>query len=149
LRPVSLDDWLAHISAVHPSTIAMGLDRVRDVAARMELPPPPVTLTVGGTNGKGSTCAILERILLEAGYTVGLYTSPHIERYNERVRVNGVDADDATLTRSFAKVEAARGETVLTYFEFGTLGALAAAHREPSHPRSRPGSSGQPRPSLR
>jgi len=126
LRPVSLDDWLAHISAVHPSTIAMGLDRVRDVAARMELPPPPVTLTVGGTNGKGSTCAILERILLESGYKVGLYTSPHIQRYNERVRIGGVEADDATLASGFARVEAARGDTPLTYFEFGTLAAFAA-----------------------
>jgi len=106
----------------------MGLERVSDVWKRMGLLPPPVTITVGGTNGKGSTCAILERILLESGYKVGLYTSPHLERYNERVRINGVDADDVTLARSFAKVEAARGDTIITYFEFGTLGALAAFH---------------------
>ena len=123
-----LNDWLAHISAVHPSTIAMGLERVHDVWKRMDLPPPPVTVTVGGTNGKGSTCAMLERILLDSGYKLGLYSSPHIHVYNERVRINGADADDGTLTRSFAKVEAARGDTVLTYFEFGTLGALAAFH---------------------
>ncbi|HEX6632418.1 MAG TPA: bifunctional tetrahydrofolate synthase/dihydrofolate synthase, partial [Usitatibacter sp.] len=79
----------------------------------------------GGTNGKGSTCAMLERILLEAGYRVGAYTSPHILEYNERVRLQGEDADDATLVRSFERVEAARGSTPLTYFEFGTLAALA------------------------
>jgi dihydrofolate synthase/folylpolyglutamate synthase len=121
----SLDDWLAHISAQHPAAIALGLDRVREVAERMALPPPPVTITVGGTNGKGSTCAMLERILLEAGYRVGLYTSPHLLRYNERVRVRGDEADDATLAASFERVEAARGDTPLTYFEYGTLAALA------------------------
>src|SRR5436190_1840116 len=86
----------------------------------------PVTITVGGTNGKVSTCAFLERILLESGYKVGLYTSPHIHRYNERVRIGGVEADDATLVAGFARVEAARGDTPLTYFEFGTLAAFAA-----------------------
>ncbi|MGZ5650147.1 MAG: bifunctional tetrahydrofolate synthase/dihydrofolate synthase, partial [Usitatibacter sp.] len=85
----SLDDWLAYISALHPASIALGLDRVREVAARMALAPPPVAITVGGTNGKGSTCALLERILLEAGYRVGCYTSPHLLRYNERVRLDG------------------------------------------------------------
>jgi dihydrofolate synthase/folylpolyglutamate synthase len=85
----------------------------------------PTVITVGGTNGKGSTCAMLERILLEAGYRVGLYTSPHILRYNERVRLQGEEADDETLARSFERVQAARGATPLTYFEFGTLAALA------------------------
>ncbi len=85
----------------------------------------PTVSTVGGTNGKGSTCAMLERILLEAGYRVGLYTSPHILRYNERVRLQGEEADDETLARSFERVQAARGATPLTYFEFGTLAALA------------------------
>jgi dihydrofolate synthase/folylpolyglutamate synthase len=82
-------------------------------------------VTVGGTNGKGSTCAMLERILSEAGYRVGCYTSPHLLRYNERVRLFGEDVDDHTLADSFARVEAARGATPLTYFEFGTLAALA------------------------
>ena len=114
----------------------MGLERVREVLGRMSLgdrfnPSPeknqsPVVVTVGGTNGKGSTCAILERILLEAGYRVGLYTSPHLRAYNERVRIQGEDADDATLVRGFEAVEAARGGTQLTYFEFGTLAALHA-----------------------
>jgi dihydrofolate synthase/folylpolyglutamate synthase len=121
----SLDDWLAWISAQHPSTIALGLDRVRQVLEAMRLSLSAVKITVGGTNGKGSTCAMLERILLEAGYRVGTYTSPHILEYNERVRLQGEDADDATLVRSFERVEAARGSTPLTYFEFGTLAALA------------------------
>jgi dihydrofolate synthase/folylpolyglutamate synthase len=121
----SLDDWLAYISAQHPSTIALGLDRVRDVAKRMSLAPAPLAITIGGTNGKGSTCAMLERILIEAGYRTGLYTSPHILRYNERVRVAGEDADDETLANAFERVEKARGGTALTYFEFATLGALA------------------------
>ena len=130
----SLDDWLAYISAQHPATIALGLDRVRDVAAKMFPLPlgggpgrgwPPV-ITVGGTNGKGSTCAYLETILGAAGYRVGLYTSPHLLRYNERVRVGGADLDDDALVRGFEKVEAARGSVALTYFEFGTLAALDA-----------------------
>lgn len=130
MTPRSLDDWLAWISAQHPSTIALGLERVREVAERMELVPGPApgrqppTLTVGGTNGKGSTCAFLERILIEAGYRTALYTSPHILRYNERVRIAGEEVDDARLVASFERVEAARGLTPLTYFEFGTLAAL-------------------------
>jgi dihydrofolate synthase/folylpolyglutamate synthase len=120
----SLDDWLAYISAQHPATIALGLDRVREVAARMSFAMPPVSIIVGGTNGKGSTCAMLERILIEAGYRTGCYTSPHLLRYNERVRLSGEDASDDALVASFEKVEAARGTTQLTYFEFGTLAAL-------------------------
>ena len=120
----SLDDWLDYISAQHPATIALGLDRVREVADRMGIERVPVVVTIGGTNGKGSTCAILERILLEAGYRVGLYTSPHLLRYNERVRVQGEEVSDEALVESFERVEAARQSTALTYFEFGTLGAL-------------------------
>ncbi len=108
--------------------MALGLERVREVAARMALPPPPVTLTVGGTNGKGSTCAMLERILVESGYRTGCYTSPHLLRYNERVRISGEEAGDAALCVSFERVDKARGETQLTYFEFGTLAALAIFH---------------------
>jgi dihydrofolate synthase/folylpolyglutamate synthase len=122
----SLDDWLEYISAQHPAAIALGLDRVRAVADRMQLGAPPVTITVGGTNGKGSTCAMLEAILSGAGYRTGLYTSPHLLRYNERVRIGGQDVGDDVLVRSFERVEAARGATPLTYFEYGTLGALAA-----------------------
>jgi len=126
LKRRSLDGWLAYISSQHPATIALGLDRVLEVWRRMALPAPPSVITVGGTNGKGSTCAMLERILLEAGYRTGQYTSPHITRYNERVRINGEDAADEVLVEGFERVEAARGDVQLTYFEFGTLGALAA-----------------------
>jgi dihydrofolate synthase/folylpolyglutamate synthase len=124
----SLDDWLEYISAQHPATIALGLDRVRDVASRLYLhlgfqQATPV-ITIGGTNGKGSTCAMIEAILLEAGYDVGLYTSPHILRYNERVRFKGEELDDAALVEAFERVEKARRDVQLTYFEFGTLAAL-------------------------
>jgi dihydrofolate synthase / folylpolyglutamate synthase len=122
----TLDDWLAYVSAQHPATIALGLERVHEVAVRMALARPPVAITVGGTNGKGSTCAFLERILLESGYRVGLYTSPHLLRYNERVRLQGEDASDEVLAGALERVEAARAATPLTYFEFGTLAALQA-----------------------
>jgi dihydrofolate synthase/folylpolyglutamate synthase len=106
--------------------MALGLERVADVFRRLELAAPPIAITVGGTNGKGSTCAILECILLQSGYRTGMYTSPHLLRYNERVRIGGEEASDAVLASCFARVEKARGATPLTYFEFATLGALCA-----------------------
>jgi dihydrofolate synthase/folylpolyglutamate synthase len=121
-----LGAWLDYVSAQHPAKIALGLDRVREVMGRMGLAPAPLCLTVGGTNGKGSTCAYLECILRTAGYRTGLYTSPHLLRYNERVRLGGEEAADDALVRGFVRVEAARAGTALTYFEFGTLAALAA-----------------------
>ena len=102
----------------------MGLDRVRAVAERLALKPGFPVITVGGTNGKGSTCAMLEAILDRAGYRVGCYTSPHLLTYNERVRVSRRQASDLELCEAFAAVEAARGEITLTYFEFGTLAAV-------------------------
>jgi dihydrofolate synthase/folylpolyglutamate synthase len=108
--------------------MALGLERVREVAQRIAIPAPPVVITVGGTNGKGSTCAMLERILIEGGYRTGLYTSPHLLRYNERVRIAGEEASGEALVAGFERVEKARAGTPLTYFEFGTLGALAAFH---------------------
>src|SRR3954463_12539161 len=87
-------------------------------------------ITVGGTNGKGSVCAMLEAMLRAGGYRTGLYTSPHLERYNERVRIAGVEASDDALCASFQAVEAARGDVALTYFEYGTLGALWLLARE-------------------
>ena len=124
--PLTLDAWLARIEALHPrgsAGIELGLERVAAVKARLcqrEICP---AILVGGTNGKGSTCAMLESILLVAGYRVGLYTSPHLLKYNERVRINGVAVDDASLCHAFARVEEARGDAALTYFEFGTLAA--------------------------
>ncbi|CAE1134214.1 bifunctional tetrahydrofolate synthase/dihydrofolate synthase [Xanthomonas euroxanthea] len=121
----SLSDWLVYIEQQHPSTIAMGLERVREVAARLQLAAPARhVIVVGGTNGKGSTVAFIEAIGRAAGWKVGSYTSPHLLRYNERVGIDGVDASDAALVEAFATVEAVRGDTTLTYFEYGTLAAL-------------------------
>lgn len=123
--PGTLAEWLAWQGSLHAHDIVLGLERCRAVAERMGLLPVncPV-ITVGGTNGKGSTVAMLERIYRDAGYRVGAYTSPHLVRYNERIRVNGEAAVDARLCAAFARVEAARQGTPLTVFEFGTLAAL-------------------------
>ena len=120
----TLAEWLAYIERQHPKSIALGLDRVSQVWKRMAIRPTCPVITVGGTNGKGSTCAMLEAILRAGGYRTGLYTSPHLVAYNERVRVAGAEASDAALAESFAAVEAARGDVPLTYFEYGTLAAL-------------------------
>jgi dihydrofolate synthase / folylpolyglutamate synthase len=120
----SLSEWLEHIEKQHPSPIALGLERVTEVLGRLHAGLECPVITVGGTNGKGSTCAMLEAVLRAAGFRTGLYTSPHLVRYNERVRIAGAQADDATLCRGFAAVEAARGGVPLTYFEFGTLAAF-------------------------
>ena len=120
-----LSDWLAFIETLHPKSIAMGLERVAAVASRMALRLDGPVVTVGGTNGKGSTCAMLEVIYRRAGFRTGLYTSPHLLRYNERVVVDGVPASDERLVDAFERVDAARAQTPLTYFEFGTLAALA------------------------
>jgi dihydrofolate synthase/folylpolyglutamate synthase len=123
-QPATLEDWLQHIESLHPRSIAMGLDRVIEVKQRLYLNPLFPVITVAGTNGKGSTCAMLERIYLDAGFSVGCYTSPHLLRYNERVRVNGQEASDNALCSAFAAIEAVRNETELTYFESGTLAAI-------------------------
>lgn len=126
----TLEGWLSFLETQHPkgqSGIELGLERVQHVLGAMGLSsrlPFPV-ITVAGTNGKGSSVAMLEAILTAAGYRVGAYTSPHLLHYNERVRLAGRPADDALLIRGFERVEAARGDTPLTYFEFGTLAALA------------------------
>ena len=122
--PSTLAEWLAYLETLHPKAIALGLDRVEIVAARLDVVPACPVITVAGTNGKGSTCALLEQMLLADGYHVAMYTSPHLLRYNERVRIDGVEASDDALCDAFAAVEAARAGTLLTYFEFGTLGAL-------------------------
>ncbi len=123
-KPVTLNQWLAYIEALHPKAIAMGLERVKEVANRLDLNQNFQIITIAGTNGKGSTCAMLEAIYLHEGYRVGCYTSPHLTRYNERVRVNGCEITDESLCTAFAAVEAARGDVALTYFEMGTLAAV-------------------------
>ncbi|MDP1682374.1 MAG: bifunctional tetrahydrofolate synthase/dihydrofolate synthase [Burkholderiales bacterium] len=124
MNPHQLEGWLSHLERLHPKTIELGLDRVLAVRDSLKLFPRFPVILVGGTNGKGSTCAMLEAMLLAAGYRVGLYTSPHLIRYNERVRIDGRMVSDAALCEAFAAVEAARNETALTYFEFGTLAAM-------------------------
>lgn len=124
--PETLEGWLGLLEARHGQAIQLGLDRVRQVREALNLPQTCPVFTIGGTNGKGSTCALLESVLLAAGYRVGLYTSPHLLRYNERVRIDGREADDQILVEAFAEVERARGETPLTYFEHGTLAAWVA-----------------------
>jgi dihydrofolate synthase / folylpolyglutamate synthase len=122
----TLQQWLDYIEEVHPRSIALGLVRVGRVRQALGLDPSFPIVTVGGTNGKGSVCAMLEAILCRAGYTAGCYTSPHLLRYNERVRIAGAEASDAELSRAFAAVEQARldADVPLTYFEFGTLAAV-------------------------
>ncbi|HEY8118039.1 MAG TPA: bifunctional tetrahydrofolate synthase/dihydrofolate synthase [Methylophilaceae bacterium] len=122
--PADLPGWLTYIEALHPKSIAMGLDRVDEVRQRLNLYPTFPLITVAGTNGKGSTCAMLERIYHEAGYRVGSYSSPHLLRYNERVRISCQEISDNELCSAFAAVETARQSTLLTYFEFGTLAAM-------------------------
>jgi dihydrofolate synthase/folylpolyglutamate synthase len=145
-RPMNLDEWLAHQQLQHPDSIALGLDRVRLIAQRLGLSRPAThVITVAGTNGKGSTVAFIEAIARATGLRVGAYTSPHLLRYNERVRIAGADVGDAALVAAFERIEAARlspsperrrvrGERdevlldnvaiPLTYFEYGTLAAL-------------------------
>ena len=125
LSASTLAAWLDHIERQHPRSIEMGLERTRAVATAMALGQPATSvIVVGGTNGKGSTIAFIEAIARAAGWRVGTYTSPHLLRYNERVRIEGSEATDAELVAAFEAVEAARADTALTYFEFGTLAAL-------------------------
>ena len=124
----TLNDWLAHCERLHPTSIDMGLDRVRAVAERMGLRFACPVITVAGTNGKGSTCAMLEAILMEAGYRTGVYNSPHLVHFEERCRVRGDIVSATDLVANFARVESARcqngDEVSLTYFEFTTLAIL-------------------------
>ena len=127
----TLNDWLAHCEQIHSKSIDMGLDRVKAVADRMGLHFACPVITVAGTNGKGSTCAMLEAVLLQAGYRPGVYTSPHLVHFEERCRIHGEIVKDEALLPHFEAVEKARGEISLTYFEFTTLaimGLMAASN---------------------
>jgi dihydrofolate synthase/folylpolyglutamate synthase len=117
----TLSEWLAHCEQLHPQAIDMGLDRVRQVAQRMDLSLNVPILTVAGTNGKGSTCALLEAIYLQAGYKTGVYTSPHLVQFEERCRLIGESPSAEVFAQAFEFVEKARDGVSLTYFEFSTL----------------------------
>ena len=124
---ITLDDWLAYIESLHPQAIAMGLERSRVVAERLGLRLDVPVITVAGTNGKGSTCAMLEAMLLAAGYRVGLYIKPHFLHFNERARIGGQNASDAALIEQLTAVESPRtrgSEIELTWYEFTTLAIL-------------------------
>ena len=139
-RARTLADWLEFIGRQHPDAIALGLDRVRAVMARMGIAIGCPVFAVAGTNGKGSVCATLDSILRASGRRTGLYTSPHLLRYNERVRIDGRQAADEQLWPPLPRSSSARRRAA-TYFEFGTLGASGCSRRD----RSTPGARGRPR----
>ncbi|NLB31295.1 MAG: bifunctional tetrahydrofolate synthase/dihydrofolate synthase [Alcaligenaceae bacterium] len=120
----SLEQWLSYLEQLHSQEIDLGLARIKQVAERLNTDWDGIKIVVGGTNGKGSTCAMLEAIYLAAGYQVGLYTSPHLIRFNERIRLNGDQASDEQIVGQFARIEEARGEISLSYFEYTTLAAI-------------------------
>lgn len=127
IGPNSLADWLTYLEELHPETIEMGLERINRVRLELGLTPAFPTIMVGGTNGKGSVCAMLESILSCAGYKVGCYTSPHLLQYNERIRIDKKEIDDEKLCQIFNHINVSRKEcnTSLTFFEFGTLAAMS------------------------
>ena len=122
----SLDDWLPWLETLSPREIVLGLERVAAILGILDLPRPRVVINVAGTNGKGSSVAMLEALLRQQGMSTGCYTSPHLSRYNERIRINGVPATDDAVMEALAAVDAARDDVPLTFFEFGTLAALVA-----------------------
>ncbi len=125
MRFQSLEAWLQWQSGLHPNEIELGLERVAKVWRRLHQDPLPFKIiTIAGTNGKGSSAAFLEAILLAAGYRTGCFTSPHLIRYNERIRVDGEEVGDEAICQAFERIDRARGEATLTFFEFGTLAAL-------------------------
>ena len=128
---MTLQDWLAHCERLHPKTIDMTLERTLAVRDKLGLRFDCPVITVAGTNGKGSTCAMLESITLAAGYRVGLYIKPHLVHFEERCRVNGASVAADALLPHFEAVEAARGNTTLTYFEFTTLAIMRRLSQQP------------------
>ena len=125
----TLDEWLGWLETLSPREIDLGLERVAAVLGRLALPRPSLVLTVAGTNGKGSCAAMLDALLREGGHRTGCYTSPHVLRYNERIRVDGRVADDEAILAAFRAVETCRDGVPLTYFEYGTLAALIVFER--------------------
>lgn len=122
---LTLDEWLDHISKVHPREIELGLDRIKEVADTLQLSKPATrVITIAGTNGKGSCVAYLESLLESTGFSTCAYTSPHIHQFNERIRVRAIAADDSLICSALQEIEAARGTTSLSYFEYATLAAL-------------------------
>lgn len=122
-RVSPLDDWLTRLETFSPHEIELGLSRVRAVLERLELSKPKRLLHVAGTNGKGSTVELARALLAETGEKIGTYTSPHVVRFNERICIDGIEVPDADIVAAFERVEAVRGDTALTYFEYGTLAA--------------------------
>ena len=121
----NLDEWLSYLENIHSSEIDMGLERISIVAQKLQIDLSfTQVITVGGTNGKGTTCAFLENTLLSKKHSVAVYSSPHIDRFNERLRINKQDIDDSSLIHAFEIIEQSRGETSLTYYEYTTLAAL-------------------------
>jgi dihydrofolate synthase/folylpolyglutamate synthase len=129
VRFQTLRAWLDWQQELHPASIDLGLERVSAVLAALGPSRPPQVLTVGGTNGKGSVCAMLDAILRAGGYDVGCFTSPHLRRYNERIRIGGREATDEALMEAFDRIDRARGDTSLTFFEWNTLAALLLFER--------------------
>ena len=120
-----LKTWLCYLEQLHPSSIELGLERVKSVAERLDLlQPAPYIFTVAGTNGKGTTCRTLEMILLAADKRVGVYSSPHLLHFTERVRINNQESTPSDTVKAFVAIEKARGDVSLTYFEYATLAAL-------------------------
>lgn len=126
----ALTDWLQWQEQCHSSAIDLGLERVAAVYRRLGVAYKPITITVAGTNGKGSCVAYLEAVYRAQGYKVGAYTSPHILRYNERIRIDGQAVDDGDIVEAFSAIDQARGDTTLSFFEFGTLAALDIFSRQ-------------------
>ena len=122
--PSNLQEWLTHISRVHPREIELGLGRVQYIAQAMSLSKPSKVITVAGTNGKGSVVSVMESLLCHAGISVGAYTSPHLHCFNERIRLQGLPCDEDLICEAFSEIDAIRGEVSLSYFEFATLAAL-------------------------
>jgi len=122
--PSNLQEWLTHISRVHPREIELGLGRVQYIAQAMSLSKPSKVITVAGTNGKGSVVSVMESLLCHAGISVGAYTSPHLHCFNERIRLQGLPCDEDLICEAFCEIDAIRGEVSLSYFEFATLAAL-------------------------